>query len=77
MAKRRRTVSDPREIAGLVLRTPGLVGILAETIASVGIDPKLARVAVVRSLVDLANEWPGVLGWGIDNEGDPYLYRRS
>jgi hypothetical protein len=68
-------MSDPREIAGLVLSTPGLVDGLAETLRELGVrDP---HVVVVRSLVDLADAWPGPTGWAIDNDGEPYAYRRN
>lgn len=83
MSRRPRTISDPRELAGLVLATPGLIDKLADSltelgsdIATRGIERKDLHATLVRSLVKLAEEWPGVYGWAVDNAGEPYPYKR-
>src|SRR5213592_4407232 len=58
--RRPRTVTDPREIAGLVLDTPGMVDNLADALAGAGVREgyrKAVRADLVRVLVELADAW--------------------
>lgn len=69
--RRRRLVSDPREIAALVLDTPGMAEKLAEACAGIvhESERELVRATVKRTLVEMAD------GWAIDNFGQAYKWR--
>lgn len=79
MTPRRRVVSDPREIAGMVLETPGMLDRLADALTRVDILSRaFLRTTLARSLVEIADAWPeGDRGWAIDNDGEPYPYDRK
>lgn len=72
--RRRVVISDPKDIAALVLETPGLADKLGDAMADVlrkrheadESEVQAARACIKRTLAEMAP------GWALDNFGEPY-----